>query len=186
MFRKIWKWFWHPSREYAWGAIFIVGGIAGILLTAGFVATINHSNTLEFCISCHEMRDTVYQEYMTSGHYVNHEGVRVVCSDCHIPKGFWRTLVRKIGATNEIYHKIVGSIDSPEKFAARRLILAKRVWARMEANDSLECRNCHSFEAMAMEKQGPIAAQAHAFAMESGGTCIDCHKGVAHNLPGDG
>ena len=34
------------------------------------------SNTEEFCISCHEMRDYVYLEYKKSNHYANRTGVR--------------------------------------------------------------------------------------------------------------
>jgi cytochrome c-type protein NapC len=54
----------------------------------------------------------------------------------------------------------------------------------MKANDSLECRNCHSSESMDLTKQNPRAAQAHERSLFSGEkTCIDCHKGIAHKLP---
>jgi nitrate/TMAO reductase-like tetraheme cytochrome c subunit len=40
------------------------------------------------------------------------------------------------------------SIDTRDKFLAMRKHLAEREWERMKANDSLECRNCHSSESM--------------------------------------
>jgi hypothetical protein len=53
----------------------------------------------------------------------------------------------------------------------------------MKANDSLECRNCHSSESMDLTKQNPRAASAHERFLSSGErTCIDCHKGRVHRL----
>ncbi|WP_031200366.1 NapC/NirT family cytochrome c, partial [Mannheimia haemolytica] len=45
------------------------------------------------------------------------------------------------------------------------------------------CRNCHNFDDMDFTQQKNIAQQMHALAQEQGKTCIDCHKGIAHNLP---
>ena len=54
----------------------------------------------------------------------------------------------------------------------------------MKANDSLECRNCHSAVAMDLTRQTPRAAAIHTRYLLSGkATCIDCHKGIAHELP---
>jgi cytochrome c-type protein NapC len=39
-----------------------------------------------------------------------------------------------------------GSIDSRERFLDKRLELVLHEWACFKANDSLECRNCHSTE----------------------------------------
>jgi cytochrome c-type protein NapC len=79
---------------------------------------------------------------------------------------------------------IFGSIDTRDKFLAMRKHLAEREWERMKANDSLECRNCHSSESMDLTKQNPRAASAHERILFSGErTCIDCHKGIAHRLP---
>ena len=63
MLARLWRWFVAPSQRYGWGAIFVVGGVAGIILWGGFNTFMEYTNTLEFCTSCHEMRDTVYQEY---------------------------------------------------------------------------------------------------------------------------
>ena len=145
------------------------------------------TNSLEFCISCHEMRDTVYQEYKKTIHYSNRTGVRAICSDCHVPKDWIHKVQRKIQATGELWGKMTGSIDTPVKFEAKRLELAKHEWARMKNSDSRECRNCHSYEGMNSEIQDEIARKKHIQAAKpgSGKTCIDCHRGIAHNLPED-
>ena len=61
-----------------------------------------------FCISCHEMRDTVCQEYKETIHYSNRTGVRAICPDRHGPKEWHYKVVRKIQATNELLHKALG------------------------------------------------------------------------------
>jgi len=159
------------------GAAFFV---IGIIFWGGFNTAMEATNTLPFCISCHEMESTVYQEYKKTIHYQNRTGVRAICSDCHVPKSWVHKFVRKIKATRELYHKAMGSINTPEKFEAKRLYLAKNVWREMKATDSRECRNCHTIDSMNPEFQRPRARKQHMSAMKAGQTCIDCHKGIAH------
>jgi nitrate/TMAO reductase-like tetraheme cytochrome c subunit len=148
MLAAIKRWFYKPSRRFGVGAIFVTGFILGIVFWGGFNTYVEYTNTVEFCISCHEMRDTVYVEYKESKHYSNASGVRVSCADCHVPRSWGAKMVRKIRATNELYHKLIGSIDTKEKFNAKRLQLAENVWNTMESSDSRECRNCHDYEDM--------------------------------------
>jgi cytochrome c-type protein NapC len=159
------------------------GFIGGILFWGGLHAALEHTNKLEFCISCHEMRDTVYQEYKESIHYSNRTGVRAVCSDCHVPKDWEHKMVRKFQATFELWGTLIGRVDTPEKFEALRMKMATHEWERMKATDSRECRNCHSFDGMSGEKQKQSNYKRHMKAKDSGKTCIDCHKGIAHQLP---
>ena len=56
----------------------------------------------------------------------------------------------------------------------------------MKATDSRECRNCHQFDVMALEDQARFAARIHGDAPAKGQTCIDCHKGITHDLPQPG
>lgn len=154
--------------------------VAGIVFWGGFNTAMEATNTLEFCISCHEMKDTVYKEYVGTIHYSNRSGVRAICSDCHVPHPWVYKMIRKVQASGEIYHKIMGSVDTADKFEAKRLELAKRVWTTMKSTDSRECRNCHSFDAMSKDAQKATAWRRHSTADEKGKTCIDCHKGIAH------
>ncbi len=172
------------SRRFMLGTT-VVGAlaffIAGIIFWGGFNTAMEATNNTEFCISCHEMEENVYQEYKPSIHYSNRTGVRAGCPDCHVPRPWIHKIVRKIQASNEVLHKILGTIDTPEKFNENRLRLAKNVWGAMKRTDSRECRNCHNFESMNPEFQRPRARKQHLNAFETGQTCIDCHKGIAHN-----
>ena len=164
--------------------IFALGTLFGILFWGGFHTVVEQTNSLWFCTSCHEMSQ-VYEEYKQSVHYKNAAGVRAICSDCHVPKEWWPKMVRKVQATNELYHKLAGTIDTREKFEARRLQMAERVWDGMRANGSRECHNCHTFESMDFHKQERRSAEKmqKVIDRQTGETCIDCHKGIAHKLP---
>ena len=180
--RRLFAFLRRPPPWSLW-LVLAVGGVGGILFWGGFHTAMEATNTLEFCTGCHEMRDTVYQEYKETVHYTNRTGVRAVCSDCHVPKDWGHKVVRKIKATGEVYGKLMGHIDTPEKFEAKRMELATNEWNQMKASGSRECKNCHAFTAMNADKQRPRANAAHAKAPGEGKTCIDCHKGIAHLLP---
>jgi cytochrome c-type protein NapC len=174
-----------PSAQFSLASLLLLGFVAGILFWGGLHTSLAYTNTEQFCISCHEMRDNVYVEYQKTIHYSNRTGVRAVCSDCHVPKEWGPMMIRKVQASRELWGKLVGSIDTAEKFQARRLDLARREWQRMLANQSLECRNCHDFASMEKQKQAPRATRQHLRAVEKGMTCIQCHQGIAHSLPDD-
>ena len=186
-----WKSLWRRPKSRLWLGI-PAGGyllfVFGVIFWTGFNMVLDYSNTEEFCISCHVMRDNLYVEYKETIHYSNRTGVRAVCADCHVPKEWFPKLYRKIEATlHEIPHWAIGTIDTREKFEARRMYLAKRVWGEMKASDSNECRNCHELPHMDLDKQQLSASRKHTLKRqtERGETCIDCHQGIAHTLPED-
>lgn len=179
----MWQALKRPTAKYSLGTLLVGGFIAGIIFWGGFNTAMEMSNTEEFCISCHEMRVNVYEEYKDTVHYANRTGVRATCPDCHVPKEWIHKVVRKIKASNELYHKALGTIDTPEKFEAKRLKLARNVWKTMKETDSRECRNCHDFDSMDYTEQGRRGMKQHQQGLEAGMTCIDCHKGIAHSLP---
>ncbi|MCC6777776.1 MAG: NapC/NirT family cytochrome c [Hyphomicrobiales bacterium] len=176
----VWSVLRRPSAQFSLLTLLVVGFVAGILFWGGFHTAMEASNTLPFCISCHEMRDNIYKEYVGTIHNQNRTGVQATCADCHVPRDWMHKVMRKIQATNELFHWAVGSVDTPEKFDAKRLHLASNVWRSMKATDSRECRNCHTIESMNPEFQRPRARKSHMDAMGAGNTCIDCHKGIAH------
>jgi len=63
------------------------------------------TNNEQFCISCHEMKDNVYQEYKQTVHYSNRTGVRATCPDCHVPKEWTHKVVRKYRPVMSYYIK---------------------------------------------------------------------------------
>jgi cytochrome c-type protein NapC len=179
--QRAWAFLRRPS-SVSWSALVAAGFVVGILFWGGFNWGLELTDTEPFCISCHEMRDNVYQELQGTVHWANRSGVRATCPDCHVPRPWIYKIKRKIEASHEVLHKILGTIDTPEKFEAHRLELAERVWATMKSTDSRECRNCHAVQSMDPHKQS-AAAQIMTEAMKNGLTCIDCHKGIAHHLP---
>jgi cytochrome c-type protein NapC len=181
--RRFWGVLSKPSAKYSILAISSVFFVVGILFWGGFHTGLEMTNTLDFCTTCHEMRDNVYAEYKETIHYSNRTGVRAICSDCHVPREWGPKMIRKARASMEVWGKITGAIDTKEKFEAARMTLATHEWDRMKASNSQECRNCHAFDAMSSELQKQTPYKKHMKAKEEGKTCIDCHKGIAHHLP---
>ena len=167
-----------------WGVLALaVVFIAGVVALSVFTVALRWTNTEEFCIGCHEMRDNVYAEYKGTVHDSNRTGVRTTCPDCHVPKPLIPLLMRKVKATFEVWHKLVGTVDTREKFQAHRYEMALRVWTEMKGNDSLECRNCHHIDNMSIKAQSEKAQARHSRAKAENITCIECHFAIAHEEP---
>jgi len=145
---KLWDVLRRPSSIFSLGFLVLAGFVAGIIFWGAFNTALELTNTETFCTSCHEMRDNVFEELKTTVHYTNRSGVRAHCPDCHVPHNWTDKIARKMQASKEVWGKIFGTINTREKFVDHRLELAIHEWARMKANDSLECRNCHSAESM--------------------------------------
>jgi cytochrome c-type protein NapC len=156
--------------------------LAGIAFVGLFNVGVAHTNEMEFCTSCHTMKVNL-EEYKETVHYKNASGVQATCSDCHVPKEFLPKMMAKIMAAKDVYHEILGTIDTPEKYEAHRWDMATRVWAKMKSSNSRECLSCHKFANMDLSAQDRTAARRHAKAADEGEACIECHKGIAHKEP---
>lgn len=181
--RRVWEALKRPPVRLSLGAVLIIGAASAGALWGSFVVVMDKTSSTEFCVACHEM-DPVFAEWQQSVHFHNSSGVQAQCKDCHIPRSWHGKIGRKINATFvEVPSKIMGKISTPEKFEARRREFAEKIWAEMKHNDSRECRECHDPARMNSEEQSPMARRKHAEAASRGKTCIECHQGVAHNLP---
>jgi cytochrome c-type protein NapC len=173
-----------PAKRSKWRLFFgifiilLAGAVGGI----GFTVGLEYTNTTEFCVSCHSMQIN-YEELKQSAHWSNASGVHAGCADCHVPKEFFPKMRAKIIAAKDVWHEILGTIDTPEKYEARRWQMANMVWDKMMATDSRECRNCHSFDHMDLSAQDRFARNRHERAQERGQTCIECHRGIVHTMP---
>ncbi|MFD2167484.1 pentaheme c-type cytochrome TorC [Thalassotalea euphylliae] len=183
--KKFWQVIAKPSVYFSLGTIAFSGFIAGIIFWGGFNTALEVTNTEEFCISCHEMKDNVYVELQSTPHWKNPSGVRATCPDCHVPHNWTDKIARKMQASKEVWGAVFGTINTPEKFEAKRGVLAQHEWARLTANNSLECKNCHDYKSMDWERMSERAAVQMKVAAERDQSCIDCHKGIAHKLPQD-
>ena len=179
--RRIWgvlRGFWQvisrPSAYLSLGFLTLGGFVCGVVFWGAFNTALEFTNTERFCISCHEMRDNVYEELTRTIHFSNRSGVRASCPDCHVPHDWTDKIARKMQASKEVWGHIFGTISTRQTFLDERLRLAKHEWARLGANDSLECRNCHSSIAMDLTKQNDRAAgDPHAL---SAGRRRDLHR----------
>ncbi len=182
--RGLWARLKRPPQMSLLATVF-VGLIGGIALWGALNTGVEWTNRTEFCLSCHEM-SIPYAEYKKTVHFSNRSGTTVSCADCHVagskhPLDYARKLTLKVLAARDVYGHLMGTIDTPEKYQAKRLEMAQRVWARMKEVDSKECRNCHDFKTMDTTKQKDRSVVRHESAIEDGQTCMDCHKGIAHN-----
>ena len=159
-----------------------LGALLGLAIAAGIGGLVGFSDSNAFCLSCHEMAGAPYQDYLQSTHYRNRTGVRAGCADCHLPHDSWLAYAKaKIAASKDVYHHLAGTLSTPEKFAAQRLEMARRVVSDLKASDSAPCRGCHDVSAMDPQVQG--SGDMHQRIGSLGKTCVDCHRGLAHRLP---
>jgi cytochrome c-type protein NapC len=183
-FRWVWDVLTRPAATLSLAFLTLGGFMGGVVFWGAFNTALEVTNTEQFCISCHEMEANVYEEMTRTVHFTNRSGVRASCPDCHVPHDWTDKIARKMQASKEVWGHLFGTIDTRRKFLDDRLRLAEHEWARLKANNSLECRNCHSTAAMDLSKQNQRAADIHTrFLLAGKATCIDCHKGIAHELP---
>ena len=183
LIRRVGQWFaplFKPSARFPVAIFLLVGLLVGVIGVVGFNFSLHATSTEAFCTSCHEMEAQPYQSLQQTAHYNNRSGVRPTCSDCHLPHEFVPKMIRKIEAAREVWGHITGMIDSEEKYAMHLDAMKAREIARLRANDSAECRNCHEVERMDLNLQSEKARFYHAAMAEQNKTCIDCHQGIAH------
>ncbi len=172
-----------PSTQIGLGVLIIIGFAGGVWFWAGFNAGMSATNTEEFCLSCHTMEDNMLPELKKTVHFKNRSGVRAYCADCHVPHDFTDKMARKMQASREVLSEVMGYIDTREKFLDHRIVLAQREWGRFKANDSKECRSCHDYDSMDFSKMRVTSQMIMRSAAERDASCVDCHKGIAHELP---
>ncbi|MBF0161938.1 MAG: NapC/NirT family cytochrome c [Magnetococcales bacterium] len=190
MMNTLLSWLKRPSQR-ALGVLLGAGFLAGFVFFVVFHFTMSATNSMDICISCHEM-EGVYQEYTKSVHFRNRSGVRATCADCHVPHGKtfgdWvsKFLVKLEVGSKDIFHHLVGTYPDAAAFEKKRWDLAQNVIADMKKRGSKECRACHMYTAMDFDSQAKSAAKRHQRTAESGDkSCIDCHTGIAHTMPED-
>src|ERR1035437_9793664 len=106
MFKKILSWIQSIRPRYGLALLLTAGGLLGVIFLGGFHSVLEMTNTEAFCISCHQMSDTVYKEYTTTVHYKNASGVRASCPDCHVPKQCGQQIAGKLADNSDLYHTV--------------------------------------------------------------------------------
>jgi nitrate/TMAO reductase-like tetraheme cytochrome c subunit len=168
-------------RRWQLGMVAMVGMLIGGAAFASWITVIEYTNHTEFCITCHVMKDTVYQEYTKSSHFSNKFGAHAGCPDCHVPQYSWYEEAKaKIGTAKELYAFFFQGMSNVETFEKARPQLAKDVWAKFEATNARECRHCHDYSNMISAEQAPSARAMHDAASIKNENCVNCHKGITH------
>ncbi|GIU06743.1 pentaheme c-type cytochrome TorC [Shewanella morhuae] len=180
---NLWRTLNQPTKALTLGAVSISAFIMGIIFWGGFNTALEATNTEAFCISCHSMESKPYQELQETVHWSNHSGVRATCPDCHVPHNWSRKIARKMEASHDVWGWLFNTVNTPEKFEAKRLEMASREWKRFDRDNSLACKNCHNYNSMKWETMSTLAQKQMKRAAEIDQSCIDCHKGIAHHLP---
>jgi len=155
------------------------------LLWIGLKAFLPTHYSQEFCTSCHIENDENKPKNKLTIHHSRKGDVPADCVDCHTLNPLTHRIFHEIQARYESLQKLIDSTYSAEQLEEKRLRLAKQVWETMKSNNSSECRACHTDEAMNPRLQTPEAKKQHLDAFKSGATCIDCHKGIAHQISRD-
>jgi cytochrome c-type protein NapC len=183
--RRFFSWLFSPSARWSVAALVVVGLAIGAVGVVGTQVAVAMTGTNEFCgTACHSHAKFIYPEYKASVHGSNRTGVQATCADCHIPHSYPAKLIYKAEAgIRDGIAEMRGVLSTKEKFEAKRWEMANHVWDEMKANNSANCRTCHTPEAMSTAKQSEDAQKAHKKFTAGKATCIECHMGVAHEEP---
>ena len=158
----------------------IVFFIAGIIFWGGFHTAMEETNTLEFCIGCHEMEENVYQEYTPTIHYSNRTGVRATCPDCHVP----RPLGPQGGAQDPGQPGDLSQADGHGGYPGEvRRTPPDHGEAGLDGDEDDRFPGVPQLPQLRIHEPQVSAApgpQAAPECLRDGQTCIDCHKGIAH------
>src|SRR5262245_20227893 len=184
-FRRAWRALTSPSARWSVLSLLVIGIVVGAGAMIGTGLVVEATGTVEFCGgACHSMKAFTLPEYEQSAHYAGHSGVRATCSDCHVPHAYPQKLWYKAKAgIRDIVQESRGVIATAELYDKERWRLANAVWDEMKANDSANCRYCHTISAETVAKQKTAAQKMHKMVLDKKATCIDCHKGIAHKEP---
>jgi len=162
-------------------ALLVAGALAG---AAAIIASteINRLTATEaFCTSCHSMTFVAADpHFKQSAHEGNIIGIRVGCSDCHIPPGNWfsETYTHASMGIKDVIAEYTHRFDDPAVWEKRRTELADEVRDEMRRYDSSTCRKCHDATAIVPSTEAGRAA--HAMLQQKSMTCIDCHFNLVH------
>jgi nitrate/TMAO reductase-like tetraheme cytochrome c subunit len=150
-------------------ALFVTGGLIGAGAIIASTEINRRTSTDARCTSCHSMAvipaDPHFQQ---SGHEANAAGIRVSCSDCHIPPGNWfaETYAHVSSGVRDVIAEYTHNLDDPAVWQKRRTELALEVHDQMRRNDGITCRKCH--DAAAIRPTSDAGRSAHA-ALQQGG-----------------
>ncbi len=120
--RRTWRALRRPSVKWSVLTLLLIGFFGGIIFWGGFNTGMEATNRLEFCISCHEMRDNVYQEYKKTIHYSQpHRRARDLFRLPRAARLDPQDASARSRRAAKLWGKLTGYVDTKEKFEAHRM-----------------------------------------------------------------
>jgi nitrate/TMAO reductase-like tetraheme cytochrome c subunit len=160
--------------------LLFVAALVGAGATVASVEFNRHTSTDAFCTSCHSMAPiTKEPHYLQSKHISNPAGVRPSCGDCHVPQNNWfvETYVHVSSGIRDVIAEMTTDFNDQKAWDARRAVLAAGVHAKMQAQDNVTCKKCHTIASI---KPTSASGQAVHSALPAGLACVQCHQNLVH------
>jgi nitrate/TMAO reductase-like tetraheme cytochrome c subunit len=161
--------------------LLVIGGLVGAVAVIASTEINRVTATRTFCTSCHSMAAVAADpHFKQSAHESNELGIRVACSDCHIPPGNWfsETYTHVSMGLRDAISEYSHNFSDAAVWEKRRNELAGEVREMMRRDDSSTCRKCHDPTAIVPKTEA--GRSAHAMLQQGGVTCVDCHMNLTH------
>jgi len=154
--------------------LILLGIILGVPLMSMGYYTMVRTSTPQFCASCHEI-EPAYNDWKTSSHGFNENGVVADCMDCHLPAPhdtfdfFYAKAYH--GLKDVIAHMFLEEYDREKN----------RMHA-YEDIDNEQCMKCHRNILYMPDKRGAMLAHRSVIYARKGyeKKCTDCHRTLVH------
>jgi nitrate/TMAO reductase-like tetraheme cytochrome c subunit len=177
--------FGHNGRRLA----YIAGAVVLVLVVGWFLAfepvTRTYVASDVACSYCHVEREYDYKTRLSFSQPHPAElpagKERAACVDCHLPEGLWAatyTYTHYLSATDMFGHFRDRASERAGDWIPLSAARASRMRDRLFEYDSVTCRSCHIESEI--EPKRSRGKKAHANAVESGETCIECHDNMVH------
>jgi nitrate/TMAO reductase-like tetraheme cytochrome c subunit len=150
-----------------WALLTIGVGVVPLLsCPIGFAISINHSESVEFCASCHKPMQSYVDdmknprsESLAAVHFKNRYILNDQCYVCHTSSGVWGAVHAKADGTIDLYTYYTGRFRTP--------IMMRRAYA------NVYCLKCHGESAKYLAIKDHDRNQA--VLLSGKRPCMDCH-----------
>lgn len=155
-----------------------VGVVLGMPLMSMLYYTMVRTSTPQFCALCHEIQPA-YNDWKTSSHGFNPQGVVADCMDCHLPAPhdtfnfFYKKSYH--GLKDVVAHIFLDEYDRAKN--------RTRAYADIENE---QCMKCHRNLLYLPENRGAMLAHRTVVHPREGyeKKCTDCHRYLVHKPKG--
>ena len=154
----------------------VIGILVAFPLFSMTYYTMVRTSTPDFCSTCHEIMPA-YEDWKTSTHVNNAQGVVADCMDCHLPAPqdtYDFFFAKTYHGIKDIFSHFTGGAES-----YNRKIQAQSAYASIK-ND--QCQKCHRNIMNLPGNRGAMLAHRSALYTQNKQklNCTDCHRNLVH------